>query len=74
MNEAGEIYGDGLLGEGDPVEVRSRYVGSWANGFEVHSPAAEGYIIRRISDGSLLPSKIPFDDVRLDRTRTAKSV
>jgi hypothetical protein len=57
------------LRPGTAVEVRSRFDGSWAPGFEVADVDAAGYIIRRHSDGSLLPVPLPLDDVRRERRR-----
>jgi len=49
---------------GTSVIVRTRYLGSWAAGFEVAEVLDDGYRLRRISDGNLLPDVIEFDDVR----------
>ena len=58
---------------GTRVEVRSRFDRAWARGFEVAEQikgAAEGYRIRRRSDGSVLPVVFSPDDVREERRRT----
>jgi hypothetical protein len=57
------------LRPGTAVEVRSRFDGSWSVGFEVADVEEAGYIIRRLSDGSLLPVPLPLDDVRRERRR-----
>jgi hypothetical protein len=57
------------LRPGTAVEVRSRFDGSWSIGFEVADVEEAGYIIRRMSDGSLLPVPLPLDDVRRERRR-----
>lgn len=49
---------------GQEVEVRTHYTGSWSPGFKVVEVAPEGYIVRRGSDGGLLPALIPVADVR----------
>ena len=51
----------GRLGPGTRVEVRSGYGSSWARGFEVADVDSDGvqYIVRRVSDGHVLPE--PFD-------------
>ena len=54
-----------LLGAGTPVDVRSRYVGSWSRGFEVAEVVGDTYRVRRLSDGRVLPSEFSFEDVRL---------
>jgi anti-anti-sigma factor len=52
--------------EGDRVEVRTRFSGEWAGGFEVASVRRDGCRLRRVSDGSVLPVLFTFDDVRAD--------
>jgi hypothetical protein len=49
---------------GAPVAVRNRYLGTWSAGFEVVALHPQGCLIRRASDGSVIPEVIPFDDVR----------
>jgi hypothetical protein len=39
-------------------------LGSWAGGFEVVSVAPAGYLLRRLSDGWLLPTPIPGEEIR----------
>ena len=53
----------GLLPAGSSVRVRNT-LGSWAGCFEVVSVTPNGYLLRRRSDGSLLPMPIPPDVVR----------
>jgi hypothetical protein len=48
---------------GTSVRVRSA-LGSWAGGFEVVSVAPAGYLLRRLSDGWLLPTPIPAEEIR----------
>jgi len=48
---------------GTRVRVRNSF-GSWAGGFEVVSVDRAGYLLRRISDGALLPMPIVATDVR----------
>jgi hypothetical protein len=54
---------------GTRVEVRSRFDGEWTSGFEVAEVTDEGYRIRRLSDGTVLPSAFTGDDVRRERRR-----
>jgi hypothetical protein len=54
----------GLLGPGSRVEVRNRFTGSWSRGFEVVGTVEGGYQIRRLSDGSVLPTAFPSEDIR----------
>lgn len=49
---------------GQQVEVHTHYTGAWATGFEVADVVTEGYVVRRRSDGSLLPVVIPEVDLR----------
>ena len=58
------------LATGTAVDVRSRYVGAWSSGFEVAEPVNDGYRIRRLSDGSVLPDVFTTDDVRAQRQKT----
>jgi hypothetical protein len=48
------------LHPGTRVEVRNRFDGSWAPGFELAEPNDDrGWHVRRLSDGSVLPSPFP---------------
>ena len=58
------------LATGTAVDVRSRYVGAWSSGFEVAEPFNDGYRIRRLSDGSVLPDVFTNEDVRAQRHKT----
>ncbi len=53
-----------LLSPGRHVEVRNRFTGAWSRGFDIAEVVPGGYRIRRLSDGSLLPTLFPRDDVR----------
>jgi hypothetical protein len=55
------------LETGTRVEVRTGYDRSWAKGFEVLDACAEGYRLRRLSDGSPLPATFAVTDVRKER-------
>ncbi|HEY5153121.1 MAG TPA: hypothetical protein VIJ47_00195 [Acidimicrobiales bacterium] len=50
---------------GTEVEVRNRFDGRWARGFEIIAVEAPGYRVRRLSDGRELPSTFGLHDVRL---------
>jgi hypothetical protein len=52
------------LGVGCEVAVRTRYLGTWSDGFEIAAIHVDGYRIRRTSDGSVFADVIPFNDVR----------
>jgi hypothetical protein len=49
---------------GTVVEVRTRFLRSWACGFEVVSVDGDQARLRRRSDGTILPVTIPFEHVR----------
>jgi hypothetical protein len=57
------------LSVGARVEVRKRFDRSWARGFEIAEVVEHGYVVRRRSDGSLLPAVFGPDDVRPERKR-----
>ena len=54
------------LGVGTSVAVRNRYLGAWSRGFEVVEEVNQGYRIKRVSDGAILPAVIGYDEVRSD--------
>lgn len=58
------------LDPGTRVEVRSTFDRAWASGFEVLTACAQGYTLRRISDGNELPATFPADTVRRERRDT----
>jgi len=49
---------------GTAIEVRRRFDHGWAKGFRVEGRDDAGYIIRRESDGALLPVSFPAAEVR----------
>ena len=58
---------------GDRVEVRTRLDGSWVRGFSIaevrrnqqaHAMTEEEFMLRRDSDGTVLPAAFPGSDVR----------
>ena len=52
-----------VLPNGTRVQVRNT-LGSWAGGFEVVSIDRAGYLLRRVSDGALLPTPIGRSEVK----------
>jgi hypothetical protein len=58
-----------VLVAGTPVDVRSRYVGSWSRGFEVAEIVGDAYRVRRLSDGRVLPAEFSPNDVRARRPK-----
>jgi hypothetical protein len=59
----------GDLKEGLRVEVKSRFDGHWARGFEVDTVEEGGVRVRRVSDGSVLPVLFTLDEVQPERHR-----
>ena len=57
------------LAVGDRVEVRRRFDSQWARGFEIVDVTDDGYRVKRMSDGEILPVVFDADDVRLARKR-----
>lgn len=58
------------LAVGTRVEVRRRYDDRWARGFEVAATEGDGYLLRRRSDGAVLPRPFPRADLRRERQGT----
>lgn len=52
------------LAVGERVEVRRRFDSQWARGFEVVEVSEAGYVVKRTSDGEVLPAEFTPDDVR----------
>ena len=49
---------------GAEVEVRTRYLNRWTQGFEIVAVDDDGVRLRRQSDGAILPITIGVQDVR----------
>ena len=62
--ESGESLEAGMR-----VEVRRRFDQHWARGFEVVEATENGYRVRRLSDGMVLPTEFTAEDVRRERRR-----
>jgi hypothetical protein len=61
------VASDDSLTVGTPVDVRNRFVGAWSSGFEIAESVSDGFRIRRLSDGSILPDVFAGEDVRQQR-------
>ena len=49
------------------VQVRSRFDGAWSSGFQVFAAQPEGgYLVRRLSDRSVLPVTFAEAELRVD--------
>jgi hypothetical protein len=62
-----EAKGDRVLEPGTRVEVRDGFEGLWHKGYVVHALEPDGYAIRRTSDDTLLPRRLPREAVRRER-------
>jgi hypothetical protein len=49
---------------GSDIEVRSRFDGRWVTGFKIAAADDGCYLIRRVSDGTVLPEPFLAQDVR----------
>jgi len=57
-------FGAATIAPGSPIEVRRRFDRGWAKGFTVEGHDDSGYVVRRESDGVLLPVTFPSAEVR----------
>jgi hypothetical protein len=58
---------DRSIRPGTRVEVRSGYRSSWTRGFEVARVEGDAYVVRRVSDGAVLPAAFDDDAIRQER-------
>jgi len=61
--------GTRVVTEDTRVEVRSRFDGSWCRGFEIVTVVngGEGFRVRQLSDGAVLPALFSADDIAEER-------
>jgi hypothetical protein len=52
------------LRAGTRVEVATHFTGSWTGGFEVVGLDPNGYHVRRLSDGAVIPNGFDLSEVR----------
>ena len=58
------------LEPGTRIEVRRRFDQRWARGFEVAEAIdGNGYRVKRLSDGTVLPAEFTEDDVRAEKKK-----
>jgi len=50
--------------KGTRVQVRNRFDGAWARGFEVYQSRRNGYLLRRLSDRHVLPTTFAAPELR----------
>ncbi|MEY2474981.1 MAG: hypothetical protein QOG87_296 [Actinomycetota bacterium] len=58
------------LEPGTRVEVRQRFDQHWSRGFEVADAVDDGYKLKRLSDGSVLPVVFDEDEVRPEKKKS----
>ena len=49
---------------GCPVEVRTRFDGRWVGGFRIVAREADGFLVARSRDGSMLPELFVSTELR----------
>lgn len=70
MKQASDLNSfEELIKPGTRCEVRRRFDDSFAKGFEVAEVIADGYRVRRLSDGSVLPVVFAPEDLRKERKK-----
>ena len=57
------------LSTGDKIEVRRKFDAQWAKGFEVAEATERGFLVRRLSDGEILPVEFAEQDIRKEGRR-----
>lgn len=57
------------LRPGMRVEVRRRFDDRWARGFEIAEICAEGFLLLRLSDHTVIPSPFCAADLRPERKK-----
>jgi hypothetical protein len=56
------------IAPGLEVEVRTRFTAHWSSGFEVDRVVGDRVLIRRRSDGVVLPLALSADEIRVRAT------
>ena len=64
MTGAVRRHDEGRHAVGDPVELHTKFDGSWCPGFEVAEVRGGEYRVRRRRDRELLPELTGADDLR----------
>jgi hypothetical protein len=57
------------MAEHQPVDVWIPYTGEWRSGFAIEGRSDDGFRLRRLSDGTVLPAPVPEDRVRWEGVR-----
>jgi hypothetical protein len=63
------VDGEQRLEPGTRVEVRRRFDHHWSRGFEIAEVCDAGYRLKRLSDGSVLPTDFTDDEVRPEKKK-----
>ncbi len=58
------------LEPGTKVEVRRRFDQHWSRGFEIADALDDGYRLKRLSDGSVLPVVFSDEEVRPEKKKS----
>jgi len=58
------VPSESLLTEGSAVDVWCPSIGDWSGGFDIERIDDGAVVVRRISDGQVLPVAFPLDRVR----------
>jgi hypothetical protein len=58
------IESENLLSEGAAVDVWCPSIGDWSGGFRLERLQPGAVVVRRLSDGQVLPAAFPLDQVR----------
>lgn len=70
MANARDAQADERLEPGTKVEVRRRFDQHWSRGFEIAEAVDDGYKLKRLSDGSVLPVVFDEEEVRLEKKKS----
>lgn len=57
------------LEAGIRVEVRQRFDQRWTRGFAIAETRGDRFLIRRLSDGTVLPTEFTSEELRPERKR-----
>lgn len=62
--DAGVAADSRFLSPGSPVLVRDRFQGRWTDGFDIAEVRGSEYVVRRLSDDSILPGRFKPEEIR----------
>jgi len=67
MTDAAATLPAADINPGRRVEVRNRFDQRWTRGFQVIEIRDDRYVLRRLSDGAVLPTTFSADEIRKER-------